>query len=229
MLGYIRADPCPAHIFFLLWYWLTIFGIRIYHESMCRVHSWSLYDVDLWPWVFEMSSCTARNVFLLWHWLNIFDTLVYHPWVSRTFMIPIRHWPWPQSQIYRGFDISSFLTCNFEFCLLWHSQFIFDTWVYHLERMCCVHSLSRYKVRSSLLGLDMSLWATYNFCLPWHLHTTYVYRHERMCHINTWPLHDIDLWPQIKILFFYHEFVSRQVLYMYRYTFMACVWTWCLV
>ena len=29
-------------IFFLLWHWLTIFGICVYHlETMCGVHSWS--------------------------------------------------------------------------------------------------------------------------------------------------------------------------------------------
>ena len=37
-------------ITFLVWHWLTIFGIWIYHnEKMWHVHSWSRFDVDLWP------------------------------------------------------------------------------------------------------------------------------------------------------------------------------------
>ena len=175
-----------------------------------------------------MSFCFDIDLIYSTHWCITHECRA-HSWFPYDIDL------WPQSQIYRGFDISSFLTCNFEFCLLWHSQFIFDTWVYHLERMCCVHSLSRFKVDFWLQG--QIYWV--KTCLCERLITsvcrdictphTYVYRHERMCHINTWPLHDIDLWPQIKILFFYHEFVSRQVFYMYRYTLLVCVWTWCLV
>ena len=41
---------CPAHNCFLIWHWLTIFGICVYHhERICCNHSWYLYDVDLWP------------------------------------------------------------------------------------------------------------------------------------------------------------------------------------
>ena len=36
--------------FFVLWHSHTLFGIWVYHHgTMCRVHSWTLFDLDLWP------------------------------------------------------------------------------------------------------------------------------------------------------------------------------------
>ena len=67
----VCADLCPAHNFFMVWHWLTIFGTWVYHhETMCRVHSWSRYDLELWPQgqiyrVFDMFSCPAHNFFLI--------------------------------------------------------------------------------------------------------------------------------------------------------------------
>ena len=96
----VCADSCPAHNFFMVWHWLTIFGTWVYnHETMCRVHSWSRYDLELWPQgqiyrVFDMFSCLAHNFFFGL-------TLAHHTWhmgvspwddVSSTFMIQI--WPW---------------------------------------------------------------------------------------------------------------------------------------
>ena len=43
--------------------------------------------------------------------------------------------------------------------------------------------------RSNLLGFDMAL------CLG-HISCTWVYHHKMMCHIHSWPLHDLDLWLQ---------------------------------
>ena len=93
----------PAHIFSLLWHWLTIVGTWVYHhEMMCHVHSWSQYYFNLWPQcqiirVFNMSYCLASNLFfLLWHWLNYHIWLMgVSPWenVSRTVMILIQSWP----------------------------------------------------------------------------------------------------------------------------------------
>ena len=46
----VCADSCPAHNFFMVWHWLTIFGTWMYHhQTMCQVHSWSRFNVDLWP------------------------------------------------------------------------------------------------------------------------------------------------------------------------------------
>ena len=70
----VCADSCPAkHNFFMVWHWLTIFGTWVYHhETMCRVQSWSRYDLELWPQgqiyrVFDMFSCPAHNCF----WIDI--------------------------------------------------------------------------------------------------------------------------------------------------------------
>ena len=82
----VCADSCPAHNFFMVWHWLTIFGTWVYHHgTMCRVHSWSRYDLELWPQgqiyrVFDMFLCPAHNFFMVWHWLTctIFGTWMYH-------------------------------------------------------------------------------------------------------------------------------------------------------
>ena len=66
----IRVRPIT---FFLVWHWLTIFGVLVYHhETMCRVHSWSQYDVYLWPQcriyrVYDMALCKSHSFFVLWH------------------------------------------------------------------------------------------------------------------------------------------------------------------
>ena len=36
------------------------------------------------------------------------------------------------------FDMSSCPTCNL--CLLWQWHIIYDTWIYHYDKMCCKHS-----------------------------------------------------------------------------------------
>ena len=80
----VCADSCPAHNFFMVWHWLFIFGTWVYHhQTKCRIHSWSRYDLELWPQgqiyrVFYMFSCPAHNFFLDWHWLTIFRTWMYH-------------------------------------------------------------------------------------------------------------------------------------------------------
>ena len=139
--------------FFMVWHWLTIFGTWVYHhETMCRVHSWSRYDLELWSQgqiyrVFDMFSCQANNFFLVWHWPTIFGTWVYH----HKKMCRVHSWSrydlevWPQGQIYRGFDMFSCPAYNF--FLVWHWPTIFGTWVYHHK--CRVHSWSR---------LDVDLW-----------------------------------------------------------------------
>ena len=41
----------PSWNFCLLWHWHTLFAHAwvYHHERMCRIYSWSWYDVDLWP------------------------------------------------------------------------------------------------------------------------------------------------------------------------------------
>ena len=68
----------------MVWHWLTMFGKWVYHhETMCRVHSWTRHDLELWPQgqiyrVFDMFSCPVHNFFLDRHWLTIFGTWMYH-------------------------------------------------------------------------------------------------------------------------------------------------------
>ena len=61
---------CPAHNFFLNWYWLTIFGTRVYHhETVCRVHSWPRYDLEIWPQdqIYRVLTCfCVRPIPIFW-------------------------------------------------------------------------------------------------------------------------------------------------------------------
>ena len=146
----VCPDSCPAHNFFMVWHWLTIFGTWVYHhETMCRGHSWSRYNLELWPQgqiyrVFDMFSCPAHNFFFRL-------TLAYHIWhmdvspsdnVSRTFKIPIQCWPFTSRSNFKAFVVSSCTTCNF-----WHWHIKFGRLVYHHERMCQVHSWSWYNLK----------------------------------------------------------------------------------
>ena len=93
----------------LVWHWPTIFGTWVYHhKTMCRVHSWSRYEIELWPQgqiyrVFDMFTCPAHNYFLIWHWQTIFGTWVYphekmwHVHSCSPFDVDLL----PQDQIYR--------------------------------------------------------------------------------------------------------------------------------
>ena len=56
----VCADLCPTHNFFMVWHLLTIFGTWVYqHKTMCRVHSWSIFDVDHWHQgqIYRLLSC----------------------------------------------------------------------------------------------------------------------------------------------------------------------------
>ena len=80
----VCADSCPAHKLFCVWHWLSIFVTWVYqHETMCRVNSWSRYDLELSPKgqiyrVLDMFLFCFVLIFLVWHWLTIFGTWVYH-------------------------------------------------------------------------------------------------------------------------------------------------------
>ena len=95
----VCAYSCPAHSLFcfLVWHWLIIFGTWVYnHERLCRTHSWSWYDVHLWPqglysfffYMFPIIVLCLKLAYHIWH-------MCVSPWddVSRIFMIPIRRWP----------------------------------------------------------------------------------------------------------------------------------------
>ena len=183
----ICPDVClcrfvPAHIFSLLWHWLTIVGTWVYHhEMMCHVHSWSWYYFNLWPQcqiirVFNMSLCLASNLFYCFDigLITIFGSWVYlHERMCR---VQLWYWYkadlWPQGQIYKVFDM-----LWPQFFVLWLSHTIFGTWVHQHGTMCHIHSWPLY---------DLDLWPYYqiyiftmNLCLGkivfafWHRHTKF--------------------------------------------------------
>ena len=47
-IGFLTCFRVRPITFFLVWHWPTIFGTWMYHhQKMCRVHSWSRFNVDL--------------------------------------------------------------------------------------------------------------------------------------------------------------------------------------
>ena len=139
----VCADTCPAVTFF----WFDIDLPDLAHETMCRAHSGSRYDVDLWPKVqiykvLGIFSCTDHNCFLISQGLTIFGTWVYpHEAICRAhswFRCEIDLWPQGQGQIYRICDMS--LCLGHSFFLLWPILTMISTWMYHHGAMCRVHS-----------------------------------------------------------------------------------------
>ena len=72
---------CSDLSFFVLWHCHTLFGKWVHHYgTMCRVHSWTLYDLDLWPHIkiiFSPWIWVWQDVSALWHRHTKFDELAY--------------------------------------------------------------------------------------------------------------------------------------------------------
>ena len=70
--------------FFVLWHFSrTMFGMWVYHHgTMCRMHSWPLYDLDLSPqyesYICTMNLCLARFFLLFDRGIPNFGLWVYH-------------------------------------------------------------------------------------------------------------------------------------------------------
>ena len=138
-----------------------------------------------------MTSCPTCNFCYLWHWHTIFGTLVYH----HERMCQVRSWSWyyvdlwSQGQIYRVYDKA--LCSDFSFFVLWHSNTLFGTWVYHHGTMWCVHSWTLYDLD---LRIDLKIklyfqkynikkknkiifspwvWVWQDVFALWHRHTKY--------------------------------------------------------
>ena len=79
-------DLCLGHSFFVLWHSHTMFGTWVYmyhHGTMCDVHSWHLYDLDLWPqyqnYIFTMNLSLASSSLFFNVGIAIFGISVYVP------------------------------------------------------------------------------------------------------------------------------------------------------
>ena len=111
---------CSGHSFFVLWYSHTKFGTWVYHHGMmCNIHSWPLYDLDLWPqyhqnYIFTMNLCMGKTVFPLWHrhtklwhgciamgqhvWTRCLPSVVFgiSNKIFFVYLWPLSYlWPWP--------------------------------------------------------------------------------------------------------------------------------------
>ena len=125
-----------------------------------------------------------------------------------TFIIRIRYWPLTSSLCVRHitsvcFDISIPYWAWFEHILMYIIQMVrtqvlttyevFTTSHNHIEHMglsawgnSCVDLWPQGQI---YWVFDMAL------CLG-HISCTWVHHHKIMCHIHSWPLHDLDLWLQ---------------------------------
>ena len=88
-----------------------------------------------------------------------------------------------------------FLVCNF--ILLWHCHSIIIGYVLHIFMI----PIQRWPLtsRSDLTVFWHGFVFGHSFCVLWHNHTifgTWVYHHEIMCHMHSWSLYGLDLWPQ---------------------------------
>ena len=115
----VCADSCPAHNFFLVWHWLTIFGTWIsHHATMCRVHSWSRYELELWPQgqiyrVFDMFSIQPKA----FSWFDIGSPYLAHGCITIRQCVAYIHVPdsmltFDLKVKFIAFHMSSCLTCN---------------------------------------------------------------------------------------------------------------------
>ena len=103
---------CSGHSFFDLWHSHTLFGTWVYHHgTICRVHSWPLYDLDLNIKItFSQWLCSLTNRHTkFWH------TGV-SPWGNMLYTFLTFVWPWPLTYMWVAGCIlsefySQFLSC----------------------------------------------------------------------------------------------------------------------
>ena len=139
------------HNFFVVWHWLTIFGTWLHHhETMCRAHSWSLYDLKVMCCGRWRLTSRFLTRFRVWPVTIFYLTFSYHIW-HMCKSVPYFHDPlydlWPQYQICIYTMNLSLARLSFA---LWHlSIHNFGIRVYHHETTCCIHSWPFY---------DLDLW-----------------------------------------------------------------------
>ena len=88
--------------------------------------------------------------------------------------------------------------------MVWHWLTIFGQWVYHHERIVQVDSWSDTmftfdpKVKLIWFMTLLCLWATdfLSFDRVILCFGMWVYHHGTMCRVHSWPLDNLDLWPQ---------------------------------
>ena len=66
-----------------LWHSHTIYVTWVYHHgTMCHIHSWPLYDLNLWSqyqnYYFIMNLCMGKIVFTFWHRHTKIGICLYH-------------------------------------------------------------------------------------------------------------------------------------------------------
>ena len=214
---------CPVHNYLLIWHWLTIFGICVnHHEKMCRVHSWSLFYLELWPkcQIYGFFSCLCvRPIISVCFDIGI-PYLAHMSITMRTCVAfihdPDRKWPLTSGPIYRVYNMV--LCLGHSFFVLWQSHimhvsltpwynvlrtFITSIWPWHLTSISKFEFSPRTEVWLDVLthwNRHTNVW--YMSVLPWD---------KMLCTFLTfvWPLHlTICLWQGVSLVSFTDSFIS---------------------
>ena len=175
---------------------------------MCRAHSWSRYDVDLWPQgqIYRFLMTCFRVLPITFFPLTFLPYLAHGCFIMR---ICVAHTHDPDKTL--TFDLKvkfkGFLTC---FRVWPITIFLIDIglpYLYITMRGCVLYIYNPdmtltfdLKVKSRVY--DMALCSGHSHTVHivlWLSHTmfgTWVYHHGMKCHVHSWPLYDLDLWPQ---------------------------------
>ena len=105
--------------------------------------------------------------------------------------------------VYRHHSVSSSVCLSVQIHVrpITSVYFDFGTWVYHHERMCRVYSWSQCDVGLWPKGqiyrvFDMPLCLGHSFSVLLSSHIRYMSVSLKDDMSQTWPLYDLDLWPQ---------------------------------
>ena len=175
---------------------------------MCRVHSWSRFDVDLWPrgLIYRLLSCLhVRPVTFVSFEIGIpyfahgsitmrgFVKYIHDPDMTLNFDLKVKFigymtWLCVQASAFLSFDIVIL-------CLAYE-------WITMVRCVAYIHDLDltlNYDLKVNFIGFltCFRVQASVFFVL-WHNHSLFgmwVYHHGMMCSIHSWTLYDLDLWP----------------------------------
>ena len=114
------------------WHWRIIFCIWVYlHETVCKVHSWSRYDVEFWPPCHVWFGLSSDRSFLS------FDIVI--PYLSHDCITMVRCVIYIQNLCMTlTFGLNIKILFSRWICVWERSSLLFDirTWAYNYETKC---------------------------------------------------------------------------------------------
>ena len=129
----------------MLWHCLTIFGTLVYHhETMCRAHSWSWYDLDRWPqdqinglwhgFVFRSHVFMSFDIVML---CLAREWVYHHSTMWRAYSRPV--WPWTLTLILKLYFHREFESGKIVFALRHRHTKFWNMVILAWNNMLCTH------------------------------------------------------------------------------------------